>query len=324
MFRKAAILLILLFGIFVGGNANIRLEWERIENWTGEGENQVAVGIQFNDGIADRIYVYGYRWSGAEPPVCRDVMKAICRNNESLCLLEQRVSRTENGYALGGIGYGTTASPLDALRFDFEGACNDGAVTFNYYAYDIHGNIIGPGDATPDMVDSAIKSAQAEGHTVEHPIAITVYGAASYDYDHWYVDNISADRHWNSGWSIGNWVMWCGSGELSTMDYAGMGYGSRSVVPGEFLVWNFNRHNNYPTDRDIVDGYSGASRPLRQLHYVPANTNGIRTLEAESEDTDSDIIIYNIKGVRVNHVDRPGFYIFRNPRKKSSVIRLIK
>ena len=312
-------ILTVLLGIAFQGNSSTRLEWDRIANWTGEGENAAAIGIQFNDGTADRIYVYGYRWSGDAAPSCREIMRAICRGNNSLCMLEQRTSRADNGYHLGGIGFGAGNMALRSLYFDFGAALRDSKVGFNYYATDQSGNLIGPGDAMTQMCVDAIADALAMSHVVNHPVDASIYGAASFDYDHWKVDGIDADLHWNAGWNIGNWVMWTGNDEVTMMDYAGMGYGSHLVEPGEFIVWNFNRHDSYPSDRDPVDGYSGASRPARPLSYVPAETStGVSDIGCDGPGYS----IYTLGGLKGARADLPGFYIVRTADMRSRLVYL--
>lgn len=309
-----------LLGCVSSAHSSMYLEWDRIANWTGNGENTVAIGIQFNDGMADCIYVYGYRWQGDTAPDCREVLRAICRANDSLCMLEQRVSRADNGYRLGGIGFGMGNSVLSSLYFDFAAACLDGTIGFNYYAVDLAGQLIGPGDSTPLLCETAIKAALTDGHVVNHPIDALTYGAASYDYDHWKVTDINRDVHWNAGWNIGNWVMWSGTEDISAMEYAGMGYASRMVKPGEFIVWNFNRHDNYPVDRDPTDGYSGASRPARVLKYVDESDN---TSKPEYYvDERQSYSLYTLDGHKISKVSTPGLYVIRDSRSRSRLIFL--
>ena len=293
------------------------LEWDRIANWTGEGENTAAIGIQFNDGTADCIYVYGYKWHGDIAPDIREVMTSICHNNNSLCILEQQVSKSADSYRLAGIGFGMDNAALHGLWFDFEAACRDSSIGFDYYARDSSGILIGPGDATAELCAGAIAAAVNGGHVVEHPINVAVYGAASYDYDHWKVSGINSDIHWNAGWNIGNWVMWSGISEVTAMTYAGMGYASRKVRPGEFIVWNFNRHDNYPIARDPVDGYSGASRPARYLKYVPGSESNITDIPSRNIPDHS---LFTLNGIRVTKVERPGFYVMKSNGKGSSRI----
>lgn len=318
---KAISILTAILGITYLGHASMCLEWDRIANWTGQGENAAAIGIQFNDGIADCIYVYGYRWDGDLAPTCREVMNAVCTNNNSLCLLEQRTSRAETGYHLGGIGFGAGNSALHSLRFDFEGALNDALIGFNYFALDPAGNLIGPGDAMTGMCGDAISEALDGSHVVRHPVDAATYGVASYDYDHWIVDGITSHLHWNAGWNIGNWVMWTGTNEISLMTYAGMGYASHRVKPGEFIVWNFNRHDNYPTDRDQVDGYSGATRPARILSYVPAE----KTTEIREKERDiHEYTIYTLDGHKVGRISTPGLYVIKPAGMKSRLMYITR
>ncbi len=282
-----------------------RLEWDRIARWSGQGPNRAAIGIQFNDGVADCIYVFGFRWSG--DTTCRDALRSLCASDSTLCLLEQRTSSTPERFCLGGIGFGIGCDVLRNLWFDFDSAREDLTIPFNYFATDAQGNLTGPGDDTVNLCRSAINAAQKSNHVVEHPINALSFGMPSYDYDYWVVRDIAPYRHWNAGWNTGNWVIWTGTDDVALMKYTGMAYDRLTLADGDFLVLNFNRHDNYPAWRDPVDGYSGASRPLRPLEYVGENSSSIPTIELP-EDAPR---YFSLDGRPVATLSAPGIYIER-------------
>lgn len=79
------------------------LTFDDILNWSGEGENQAALVIQWNDGTETCAYVYGFRWDGTAYGV--DMVKGVVENNPKLyCLVQYTGSM---GYTVCGIGYDT-------------------------------------------------------------------------------------------------------------------------------------------------------------------------------------------------------------------------
>ncbi len=86
------------------------LTFDDILNWSGEGENQAALVIQWNDGTETCAYVYGFRWDGTAYGV--DMVKGVVENNPKLyCLVQYTGSM---GYTVCGIGYDTDG---DGERF---------------------------------------------------------------------------------------------------------------------------------------------------------------------------------------------------------------
>lgn len=295
------------------------LDWNKITHWTGEGENKTAIVIQFNDGIAQEAYVWGYRWEDVNEPTSHDAMTAIACETSELDLFLQHTSKAENGITLAGIGMSRNHEIIPLLTYDFQSALKSGTVTFNWYATDADGNLIGPGDDTPDFCAEAISNAK-DTHIIWHPIDALSYARACRDYDFWQLATpVRTDLHWNAGWTDGNWVMWAGSDDFSTMKYSGMGYASRKLNNNEVVVWNFNRHPSYPTERDQVDGYTGASIPCRPLDY---DHSEMTTVALILGDTISNPVFYDLQGYRLTQLQlhKPDIYIVMQNGKTSKII----
>ncbi len=314
---------LLLAGFPQSVSAQFILDWDKIVHWVGEGENRAAIAVQFNDGLAQETYVWGYRWSGNREINSRDMLAAIAAQCGTIEVLEQRTSNAENGYTLGGIGFSTAGDICGNLGFDFDAARNDGRITFNYYATAPDGiTIIGPGDDTPRLYRHAINEAAAGSHIIQHPVDVTAYGTACRDYDHWQVGDISPSRHWNSGWNDGNWIAWIGGVDSSTLNYSGMCYATRAIKPDEVVVWNFNRHDCYPSHKDIIDGYTGASRPVRPLNYSHSCAGAYAPETTISDNSSASERIYTLSGRAVSYPLSAGFYITVDKSGNARKIRI--
>ena len=81
---------------------NDSFSFDDIQNWTGEGENQAAVVIQFNTGKATETnaLVFGFRWNGTATGT--DMLVAIAKNDPRFYCLANNGSY---GYSIGGIGW---------------------------------------------------------------------------------------------------------------------------------------------------------------------------------------------------------------------------
>ena len=81
---------------------NDSFSFDDIQNWTGEGENQAAVVIQFNTGKSTETnaLVFGYRWNGEATG--SDMIVAIAKNDPRFYVLANNGSY---GYSIGGIGW---------------------------------------------------------------------------------------------------------------------------------------------------------------------------------------------------------------------------
>lgn len=76
--------------------------FDDIKNWTGEGEKQAAVVIQWNTGKDSEVnsLAFGYRWNGEATGA--DMLVAIAKNNPRLYVL---VQGTSLGYTVNGVGW---------------------------------------------------------------------------------------------------------------------------------------------------------------------------------------------------------------------------
>lgn len=282
----------------------LAVQWDYIENWTGNGRCRTALAIQFNDGLAEVCYVWGYRWNpdpetGAAPTV-RQMMQEIAVSGSCLDILEQQTCQSPATFTLAGIAMSKNHSALDVMYFDFQGALDDSRLVYNYYAPG------GPGDGTPLLCAAAIQEARGS-HVVRHPVGLPQFAYPAYDYDHWHVAPISETSHWNAGWNIGNWICWKGSAGNSEYTYAGMSYSNARVADGEVVVWNFNRHSCYPSGNDIIEGYTGATRPVRPACYSfgDGGSSGLRL----PQDHEVATGWFDIAGHPVAAPGVPGIYI---------------
>lgn len=81
---------------------NDSFSFDDIQNWTGEGENQAAVVIQFNTGKESETnaLVFGFRWNGTATGT--DMIVAIAKEDPRFYVLANNGSY---GYSIGGIGW---------------------------------------------------------------------------------------------------------------------------------------------------------------------------------------------------------------------------
>lgn len=304
----------------LGAPAQIVLDWDKIEHWSGSGTNRAAFVVQFNDGEALTAYVWGYRWNGADNPSSMQVIDALIADGAPLYYLVQQTGhKGDASLRLGGIGLAAGDRLLGSLHFDFDAATADSRIGYNYYATDRDGNLVGPGDSTPALCAAAIEAAAAT-HRIVHPVDVNNFPAAAYDYDYWQVPAVDARCHWNSGWIFGNWVAWTGNENFSAMSYSGMGFATHRLGDGEVIVWNYNRHTSYPSDRDNIDGYTGASRPTRPLDYTLADFDNLQNCIVMPVPDAGDEVYYDLRGRRVLPPLAPGVLIRIQGNKKLKIL----
>lgn len=291
-------------------SAQLVIEWNQILNWVGTGGNRAAIGVQFNDGYAEKTYVWGYRWEGDELPTLRDVMSQIAMADRTLCILEQQTSLAGK-FMLAAIGYDEAHTDCQDIYFDFDAALSDSKLNYNYYAEG------GPGDNTPAIYVAAVADAKSD-NVIRHPVNAVSYKWPAYDYDHWYMPNLSFQRHWNAGWNIGNWIVWKGEAGNDSYKYYGMGYSSVVVENDDVIVWNFNRHTCYPSENDHIDGYTGATRPLRPAEYTASSVSGISHTVRDK----TPVAVIDIQGRICRPPLKPGIYIIisSDHKVKKSII----
>lgn len=88
-------------GLAVMPVAEGSFSFDQIQNWTGEGANQAALVIQWNDDREENAMVWGYRWDGEATSV--DMVMAIAKKDPRMFLLI--LEGTAYGTTIGGIGY---------------------------------------------------------------------------------------------------------------------------------------------------------------------------------------------------------------------------
>lgn len=88
-------------GLAVMPVAEGSFSFDQIQNWTGEGANQAALVIQWNDDREENAMVWGYRWDGEATGV--DMIMAIAKKDPRMFLLI--LEGTAYGTTIGGIGY---------------------------------------------------------------------------------------------------------------------------------------------------------------------------------------------------------------------------
>ncbi len=222
------------------------VDFDKILYWTGEGENEAALIIQFNDETrGTNSYVYGYRWPAGETRTGKDMFMEICQNNESLYLLTQFTGGYGN--TVCGIGMSLdNGNFLDALYFDFDHAQTVGGNAFDFYnagGNTLLGQTSAPGDDTPELMQNAIWEAFESDHyhVIMHPLSADIYGYPSYDYDSWFLnpDYCVGDESWQSGWYNGYWSYWVADGDFD-LSYSGLGYSSRQLKNGSVDGWSFS------------------------------------------------------------------------------------
>jgi hypothetical protein len=146
--------------------------FDNIENWTGDGENQAALVIQWNDSRETHAVVFGYRWNGQATGA--DMLKAVVRNNPRLYTLMQYTNVSSptdpnGGYTINGIGWD---------------ADNDGEISL------------------VDTKDGMIYT--SEDGFFEHPRGYKPGsgGSSDYDYDDW--ESTDDGDFWQAGiWATG-------------------------------------------------------------------------------------------------------------------------
>jgi hypothetical protein len=81
------------------------MTFDDIEMWVGEGSNQAALVIDWNDGESELVKVWGFRWDGTATGA--DMLLAVCQADASLYVMAANVPG--EGVAFGGFGYDSDA-----------------------------------------------------------------------------------------------------------------------------------------------------------------------------------------------------------------------
>lgn len=165
------------------------LDFSKIVHWTGEGDNESALIVQFDEPEETNpgAIVWGYRWPKGEERTSDEMIRAIARESSDLVILVQYTGGM--GSTLDGIGYSPDINAtLEGVWFDYDSAVDDGNISFGYiFPNTGMGQTSAPGDQARDLSYDAIAAA-AESHVIEHPLNAHEYGYPAYDYDHWKLD----------------------------------------------------------------------------------------------------------------------------------------
>jgi hypothetical protein len=90
--------------------------FDDIVNWTGEGENQAALVLQWNVDGEENAIAFGYRWDGEATGY--DMLSAIAQSDPRLYIM---VEYTDYGYAIGGIGWDANGDGNIGIYSDYYG-----------------------------------------------------------------------------------------------------------------------------------------------------------------------------------------------------------
>lgn len=280
------------------------LDWSKITHWVGSGENKAALVVQFYELGEQKSYVWGYRWNeGDEQPTGESMFRAIASGSKDLYLFTQYTGWM--GSTVCGIGVNSDGKLIKNLWFDFENACNEPRISFDYYSPNTGmGQTSAPMGDTPELCAKAIDNA-AITHIIDHPLNQKVYGYAAYDYDFWKSQETSNTCLWNAGWYLGYWSYWVGTENFSSLGYSGLGMSSVKISNGDVNAWKYTSLSG------------GSSYPWFEFDYDHDTISGIDEIESEI-DMNEEAIIYDVSGVMVgkrsiNEIENllPGLYIVK-------------
>ncbi len=317
------------------------LDFSKIVHWTGEGDNEAALIVQFDepDATDPGAVVWGYRWPSGETRTSDEMIRAIARESSDLLIFVQYTGGM--GYTLDGIGYSPDVNAmLDGIWFDYESAFEDGNVLFGYFEPNTGmGQTSAPGTDAIVLSYDAIAAA-ADSHIIEHPLNAQVYGYPAYDYDHWKLDKsniadtyVAAQSYWRSGWYWGYWSFWIGSrgDDMEDLSYSGFGMSSTQIYDGQISGWKYQPLSGVPIGSEgDVDASTGALTRWCEFNYEHFSTADSQDLAKDAASHTDNVDIYTLGGVKVGTVDAttdlrtlsiaPGLYIIRKGTEASKLL----
>lgn len=317
--------LLLIAALLPLGLAGEKIDFDKVQFWTGEGENRAALLVQFDtpDPDSPGALVWGYRWPKGQTAYSADMIRAIVANSRDICILVQYTGWM--GETLDGIGFASDVSHLlDALYFDYDGAMEDGRISFGYVTPNTGmGQTSAPGSAAIGMSLDAIEAAR-DTHIIDHPLNQKVYGYPAYDYDFWKLDASRLPEGeeqktlWRSGWYDGYWSFWVSGDDTDDLQYSGLGMSSMPVEDGQISGWKYQILDG-PVTGDF-DASTGASAPWGRLNYTHKwEAASVASVRADSTVAPREI--YDLQGRRVATVApgidlrlaglAPGIYVVR-------------
>lgn len=294
------------------------IDWDKIEHWAGSGTNRAALVVQFADDGPKEAYVWGFRWNDGdfegEGPSGEQLFRGIVAECPDLLLFTQFTGSM--GSTVDGIGYfnPSKGSLANKIGYDFDGAKNDGRVSFNYFSpNEFMGQTSAPGNFTPTFCRRAINEA-VDTRIIEHPINAKAYGYPAYDYDWWQPKETLdlENERWNAGWYDGYWSYWVGGIDSEELSYSGLGYSSRKLRNNGVDGWKYTFLDG-PVTGDI-DGSTGASEQWHELNY--AHFKLLSSIQEISEDISGNetvVAIFGTDGCRYASLSElpSGIYIVR-------------
>lgn len=214
--------------------------FDMIESWAGEGSNQAALVIQWNDSKETSALVFGYRWNGQATGA--DMIRAVVAANPQL---------------YGLIQYTNVSSPTDP----------NGGYTINGFGWDRDAD----GDIALIDTGHGNQVYESENGLFIHPRGYVPGqgGSSDYDYDNWKArDN---DDFWGAGWYISYWSYWVKEGQADSFGYSGWGASGRVLQNGSWDGWNFSL-NMMPSD---WKKFKAAPSPIPDGAKTEFKVNGI-------------------------------------------------
>ncbi len=240
-----------------------KVDFGEITSWAGDGDNEAALVIKFNDGTSTKAYVWGYRWNGTASG--DSMFRAVVKADPRLMLLTQQ---TNFQGTVAGIGYYPEGRASADLYFDKAGAMSDNRINFRYSSTQTPpstslGQTSYPEDDADALVTAAIEEGKKTG-VIQHPFDHTHYGYSAYDYDYW---KCCSGKHlWRAAWYNGYWSYWVTDNVKSDYTYSGLGFSSRQLQGGSVDGWSFvsDMNNWYSADMNnaelvYMDDYSESS-----------------------------------------------------------------
>lgn len=284
-----------LLAISLPASAQFVLEWDKIEHWAGDGDNRSALIVQFSDDGPDEAYVWGYRWPSGEERSGEDMFRAIAEESDDIVLFTQFTG--QYGSTVCGIGLSTDNGVIPLIHYDFDSACEDDNISFDYFTPNtMMGQTTVPGWDTPDICQQAIFAAEAT-HIIDHPINCHAYGYPAYDYDWWQPSETlsPSQMRWHAGWYRGYWSYWTGKESSESLGYSGVGFTGRKLANNSVDGWVYTYLE--PGSLDTPDGVTSAStlvHPLNYSHII--GTTSVKPIKV-IDNTLWDV--YNLQGVKV-------------------------
>lgn len=316
------------------------LDFARIVHWTGEGENEAALVVQFDEPAATDpgAIVWGYRWPKDETRTSEQMIRDIAKGSADLVVMTQYTGGM--GSTLDGIGYSPDVNAmLEGVWFDYDAAVEDGNISFGYiYPNTGMGQTVAPGGAARDLAYDAIAAA-AETHVIEHPLNQREYGYPAYDYDHWKFDKsrVSAAvgdlSYWRAGWYDRYWSFWIGSrgDNLDDLSYSGMGMSSVNIYDGQISGWKCQPLNGKPiVPGEEPDGMTGASTRWGNIAYKHVFMSSESTDASADSDIETMAEIFTLGGQCIGRAAvgadmlglglDPGIYVVRQGSKATKLL----